>query len=161
MFGVLNESKNVLLENYIPSHWEENYYEGYSKLINEGINCDMQDSEFMNGDDTGVEDDDDNNFLGENWEWDQWAPIVDDYDVPIPPMNDRYSERNGLKPMVASIFDSILQSVFRCTATNHELFQILSCQQTKYAKDKMRQNNSNLFIGWKWKKKCSWNGQVL
>ena len=105
----------------------------------------------MNGNDTGVEDDDDNNFLDENQEWGQWAPIIDDYDVLIPPINDRYNGRDVLKPMVASRFDTILQCVFRCTATNSEPFQIISCQQNKYAQDKTSQMNSNLFIGWKWK----------
>ena len=39
-------------------------------MSDEGINSDMEDSKFMNGYDMGVEDDDDNNFLGDNWEWD-------------------------------------------------------------------------------------------
>ena len=105
----------------------------------------------MDENDTGVEDDKDNNFLGDNWEWYQQAPIVDDYDVPIPPMNDRYNGRHGLKPMVSSRFDTIILCVFSCSATNREFFQILSCQQSKYAQDKTSQMNSNLFIGWKWK----------
>ena len=56
----------MLLESSIPSHWEEDHYGGYSRLSDEGINFDTEDSEFMNGNDTWVEDDDDNNFLDEN-----------------------------------------------------------------------------------------------
>ena len=67
----------------------------------------MEDIEFANGDDTVVEEDDDHNFFGDDWEWDQWYPIGNDDDVPRPPMNDFYNWRYGLKPMVPSCFDTI------------------------------------------------------
>ena len=44
----------MLLENSIPSHREEDDDGDYSRLSDEGSNCDMEDSEFMNGDDMGV-----------------------------------------------------------------------------------------------------------
>ena len=50
-------------------------------------NFDMEDSEFSNVDDTGVEDDDDDNFMGDDWEWDQWTTIGDNGSAPGPPMN--------------------------------------------------------------------------
>ena len=62
----------------------------------------MEDSEFDNGYDTGVEKADDNNFFVGDWEWDQWTPIGDDDDVPEPPTNDCYNGRQGLKPRVAA-----------------------------------------------------------
>ena len=116
----------------------------------------------MDENDTGVEDDNDNNFLGDNWEWYQQAPIVDDYDVPIPPMNDCYNGRHGLKPMVASRFDTIILCVFRCSATNREFFQILSCQQNKYARYK-KQAKEFKFVHWleMEKYKCWRNGRVI
>ena len=51
-------------------------------------NLDMEYSAFANEDDAGVEDDDDDKFLGDDLEWYQWNTICYDGGVPGPPMND-------------------------------------------------------------------------
>ena len=77
-----------MLENYIHIHRKEDDDEGCSSLSDEDWKFDMEDSSFVNGDDTRVEEDDDNNLLGNDWEWYQWNVIGDDDGVPGPPMND-------------------------------------------------------------------------
>ena len=77
MAGILHENINMLLENYIPSHREQDDDGGYSIFSDRGESFDTKDNEFMNGDDMGGEDDDYNNFLGDDQEWDQWTTIGD------------------------------------------------------------------------------------
>ena len=129
MAGILNKHNNVLLENSLSSHREEDDYGGYSNLRDEVSNCDTEDSTFLNEDDSVVEEENGNKLFGDDWEWGQWTAIGDDDDdIPGPPMNDSYNGRHGFKPKIASCFDTILQCVFNYTAMNCEFFQRLSCQ---------------------------------
>ena len=128
MAGILHENRNVLLENSIPSHREEDDYGGYYICSDKGENFDTKDSEFMNGYDTVVEDNDYNNFLGDDWEWDQWTTIGDYDGVPGPPMNYHYNERCVLTQRFSEISDTLIQCVFKCTSVICEFFQIIACQ---------------------------------
>ena len=79
-------------------------------------NCDIRDSESVNEDYTGVEDDGNNKFLGGDWEWVQWNTIGEDDDVSGPPMNYNYNEIYGSTKSFSESFDTIIQCVFKCTA---------------------------------------------
>ena len=68
----------------------------------------MDDSAFVNGYNIRVEEDYDNNFFRDAWYQDQWTFIGGDDNGPEPPMNDSQYIIHGLKPMVASYFDTIL-----------------------------------------------------
>ena len=63
-------------------------------------NLDMEYSALANEDDTGLEDDDDDNFLGDGLEWYQWNTIGYDGGVSGTPMNDDYNLIYRLKPRV-------------------------------------------------------------
>ena len=60
------------------------------------------------------ESDDDNNvnYLADNWKWDQWEHIgTDDY-ISEPIQTEDYNGYHGLKPIVAQSFDTALQCIF-------------------------------------------------
>ena len=87
MAEILPENINVMLEISIPSH-RENDYDGYYYILSvQGSNFDMEDSAFLNGDDTVVEEGNDNIFFSDDWKLYHWTPIGDDNYVPGPPMN--------------------------------------------------------------------------
>ena len=52
------------------------------------ISCDIDYSVFFNGDNTLVEEDDDNKLFGDDWEWVKFTCIDDHDDAPGPPLSD-------------------------------------------------------------------------
>ena len=146
MVGILYKNIKFMLENYIPSNIEE-YEDGdYSSLSDEGSNCDMEYSSFVNGDYTGAEEYYDNNFFRDDLEWDTWYPIGNDYDVPVPHMNDHYNGRHWFKQRVGECFDTVLRCVFNSITMNHELFQRLAFQLNKYPLDNTRKFISKFLL---------------
>ena len=68
----------------------------------------MEDCTFANGDYTGVEDGDDDNFLSDDLGWYQWTIIGYDGGVPRTPMNDDYNVRYRFKQRVTENFYTII-----------------------------------------------------
>ena len=118
MAGILHQNINVMLENSKPSHIEGVDNEDGYDISDKGGNFNIEDGESVNGNDTGVEYYYDNNFFGSYWDWNHWTPIVDDDAVSVPPINDSYNGRNGLKPRDVTYFDTIILCVFKFTAMN-------------------------------------------
>ena len=63
---ILHKNINVMEENYIPSHTEEDDDRDYCVISYKGRNVYTEDSAFLNRDYKWVKDEDDNNFLEEN-----------------------------------------------------------------------------------------------
>ena len=109
MAVILHENINVTQEKYTPSNREQDNDGDYYILSNKVSIYDMEDREFVNGYDMGMEGDYDNIFFGNDWEEDQWTTIGDDDGVTGPPMNDHYNGRHGFKPRVTACLDTIIQ----------------------------------------------------
>ena len=91
------------------------------------------------------------NYMSDDWNWNNWKNIDDDESITGPPENDRYNGPHGLKAGIPTSFPTILQCIFQTTALSRSLFQRLTSQSNKYARMQMKERNSLLFIGHKWK----------
>ena len=131
-------------------------------LSDEDSNCDMEDTAFppaehddegVKGDDIFYENEEENNetnFISEEWAWDNWVAIDDDEDIPGSPDVDPYNGGHGLKEGVADSFETVLACIFNTTAMDRDFFKRLAAQSNKYARAAMTRNNTRLYLGHKW-----------
>ena len=131
-----------------------------SSISDDGSNYDLDCSAFDDGEESNeIENNMDinsrekefTNYMSDDWNWNNWKNIDDDESITGPPENDRYNGPHGLKAGIPTSFPTILQCIFQTTALSRSLFQRLTSQSNKYARMQMKERNSLLFIGHKWK----------
>ena len=98
----------------------------------------------------GNDDDNENVYLGDEWQWNQWEPHNIDDDIEGPNKGDRYEGPHGLRKNISKRFCTVLQCLFETTAMNRGFFVRLCGESNKYARNIMRERNTTLFLGHKW-----------
>ena len=96
-----------------------------------------------------VDNEDEDNFMGNEWAWNFWKDIADDENVEGPPENDRNNGPHGLKNGINESYMTVLQCVMNTTAMSLEFFERLIAQSNEYARNNMKSKNSTLYIGHK------------
>ena len=98
----------------------------------------------------GNDDDNENVYLGDEWQWNQWEPHNIDDDIEGPNKGDRYEGPHGLRKNISKRFCTVLQCLFETTAMDRGFFVRLCGESNKYARNIMRERNTTLFLGHKW-----------
>ena len=129
-------------------------------LSDEGSDCELDVSAFRvdeDADEDGrspigdlVDNERENNFMGNEWKWNCWEDIGNDEEVDGPLETDRYNGPHGLKNGVGNRFKTIFQCIMTTTAMNIEFFRRLVANSNKYARNDMQSRNSTLYLGHKW-----------
>ena len=88
--------------------------------------------------------------MGPGWKWDRWEDIGIDDDIPGPELVDPYNGPHGLRPGISTSFTTVLQCIFVCSAMDQDFFKRLTANSNKYARARMAEKSTTLFIGWKW-----------
>ena len=96
------------------------------------------------------DDENENAYLGDEWQWNQWEPHNIDDDIEGPNKGDRYEGPHGLRKNISKRFCTVLQCLFETTAMDRGFFIRLCGESNKYAKNIMRERNTTLFLGYKW-----------
>ena len=128
----------------------------------DGTECDMEDSAFVttevaDGESADVfdmqlvDDNDETDFMGGQWAWNNWKPLDIDDAVPGPQYSDHYNGPHGLKPGIEHTFKTVLQCMFSTTAMDRFFFKRLAAQSNRYAPSVMRSRNTSLYLGHPWK----------
>ena len=122
----------------------------------EGSTCDVEDSAFLvegvdETNDDSKDKEEDVNFLGDGWLWNQWEEIGDDDAIPGPSEYDRYNSPHGLKEGVADSFTTVLECIFKTTCMDRDFFKRLAAQSNKYVREDMVKRSSRLYLGHKFK----------
>ncbi len=106
----------------------------------------MEDNIEVNDEDEG-----DKSYLGNAWEWNCWESHDINLDIPWPEKHDRYDGPHHLKNNVSKRFCTVLKCLFETTAIVRKFFLRVSGESNKYAKKVMKERNTTLFLGHKWK----------
>jgi hypothetical protein len=70
-----------------------------------------------------VDNEEEANFMGEDWEWNNWAPHDVSQEIPGPKIEDKYNGPHGLEDGVENKFTTALQCVMECTTMDREFFK--------------------------------------
>ena len=154
--GILHEHNSLTSATMIDF---ENENDDSSSVSNEGSNYDIDENTFLGDEDNEKNDDDniskpggiDNNYVSDDWKWNNRKPIGDDESIEGPQEHDRYNELHGVKASFPSRFNTVLHCIFKSTAMSREFFQRLATQSNKYARKQMMERNLTLFLGHFWK----------
>ena len=92
----------------------------------------------------------DKDYLGEEWQWNNWEEHDIDTEIEGPVEDDHYSGPCGLKSGVSKKFVTVVQCLFQTTAINRNFFVRLCAESNRYARIVMRQRNTSVFLGHKW-----------
>ena len=155
--GILCEIRNTTTNDNVNEEEEGVTADSES---DEGSTCDMETSAFVNREDDEeerlqteniIEDEVEDDFMSDEWNWNNWVDLGDNDEINGLPETDHYNGPHGLKPGVANQFSTVLQCIFATTAMNKEFFKRLASQSNNYARRDMIQKNSTLYLGHKWK----------
>ena len=137
-----------------------------SSSSDDSTHCDMNESAYVltnvdeNAEDliqspehnnTEVEDKADKPYLSNEWEWNKWETHDINSNIPGPEEHDRYDGPHGLKPNISKRFCTVLQCLFETTAIDRKFFLPVCGESNKHAKKIMKQRNTTLFLGHKWR----------
>ena len=99
---------------------------------------------------TKTGEDDEMDYLGEEWQWNNWEEHDIDTEIEGPKEDDHYSGPSGLKSGVSKKFVTVVQCLFQTTAINRNFFVRICAESNRYARRVMRERNTSLFLGHKW-----------
>ena len=122
----------------------------------EDSNYDINDCAFLDAEETpDIHDEpsdgeEEINVMGPGWKWDRWEDIGIDDDIPGPELVDPYNGPHGLRPGISTSFTTVLQCIFVCSAMDQDFFKRLTANSIKYARARMAEKSTTLFIGRKW-----------
>eukprot|EP00957_Ditylum_brightwellii_P002925 223628-Ditylum_brightwellii.AAC.1 len=89
--------------------------DGDDKSSNDGSEPDIKDCAFVEDDTEYAEDmmkvdnEEEGNFMGKDWEWNNWAPHDVSQEIPGPKIEDKYYGPHGLEDSVENKFTTALQ----------------------------------------------------
>ena len=99
---------------------------------------------------TKTSDEDEKDYLGDEWQWNNWEEHDIETEIEGPKEDDHYSGPHGLKNGVSKKFVTVVQCLFQTTAINRNFFVRICAESNRYARRIMRQRNTSLFLGHKW-----------
>ena len=128
--GILNENDDGTSNSQSPGGVTNESDD--ESLSDEGSDCELDVSAFRvdeDADEDGrspigdlVDNERENNFMGNEWKWNCWVDIGNDEEVDGPLETDRYNGPHGLKNGVGNRFKTIFQCIMTTTAMNIEFF---------------------------------------
>eukprot|EP00957_Ditylum_brightwellii_P169317 12886489-Ditylum_brightwellii.AAC.1 len=115
-------------------------YTSNDESSNDGSKPDIKDCAFADNDNEYAEDmvkvdnEAEANFMGEEWEWNNWAAHDISQEITCPKHEGRYKSPHRLGDGVEGKFITELQCVMECTVMNRNFFMRQAAQSSKYAK---------------------------
>ena len=70
-----------------------------------------------------IEDDVEDDFMSNDWNWNNWVDLGDNDEINGQPETDHYNGPHGLKPGVINQFSTVLQCIFATTTMNKEFLK--------------------------------------
>ena len=93
---------------------------------------------------------DERDFVSKDWKWESCEELGDHEEVQGLPETDNYNDPHGLKTGMANRFNTILQFIFECIATNRYVFQGIAAHRNNCALRDTPEKKSTLYLGNKW-----------